>query len=128
MVSQTVKFDHTQGAIHSVFGISKVRAAEITGSIIFLEIDKAFTASKLYDDVSEAPAEFTTKTGVLDALLGEVSNDNEALYATYEWSKHITLGNTDENYNTVCNGLALLYMSVGQDRDKFINSFLEATQ
>ena len=128
MVTETVKFNHSAGTIPAVFGISKQRAMEITGSMFFIEIDKAMTAQSLYDDPSEAPAEFTTHTGVLDAMLGEVKNDNEALFATYEWSKHITLSNTDKNYKEMVPMMTMLYMLSGQDKDKFVKRFVEGSQ
>lgn len=125
MVTETVKFDHTAGSIYSVFGLTKERAMEITGSILFTEIDKAYTAQSLYDDPNEAPAEFTTKTGVLDAVLGDVKNDNEALFATYEWSKHIILSNEKDEYRVMCGLLTMVYMLANQDKDRFITEFVK---
>ena len=128
MVTETVKFDHSAGSIHSVFGLSKYRAMEITGSIFFTEIEKAYVASKLYDVIEEVPAEFSTRTSVLDAVLGEVNNDNEALFATYEWGKHITLLNTQEDYKLMTEMFGMLYMMHGGDRNKFMTAFIERAE
>ena len=128
MVTETVKFDHSAGSFHSVFGLSKSRAMEITGSILFTEIDKAFVVHELFNNADEAPAEFTTQTGVLDAVLGDVNNDNEALYATYEWSKHVTLSNTQEDYKKMIEMFAILYKLNEGDRDKFITAFVDRVE
>lgn len=128
MVKDTVKFDHSAGNLYSVFGLTKQRALEISGSILFTEIDKAYTAQALYDNPADAPSEFTTHTGVLDAVLGEVNNDNEALFATYEWGKHITLSNTKEDYKMMCGLLSMLYMMSNQNKDKFIIEFIKRAE
>ena len=128
MVSETVRFDHSAGDIPSVFGLTRQRAMEITGSIFFTEIDKAYTAHSLFDDADDAPKEFTTKTGILDAVLGEVRNDNEALFATYEWGKHITLSNVKEDYKMMCGMMTMMYMMANQDKDKFIKEFVKRAE
>ncbi len=127
MVSETVKFNHEAGSIYSVFGLTKQRALELTGSIFFTEIDKAYMAHKLFDDPNEAPAQFTTRTGVLDTVLGDVKNDNEALFVTYEWGKHLTLTAVDEKYQATAGLLTMVYMMVDQDKDKFIEHFVNKT-
>ena len=69
MLTEKIKFDHTTGNIQSAFGLTEDRATEITGSILFTEIDKAFTAQSLYENLDEAPKEFTSKTAVLATVL-----------------------------------------------------------
>ena len=129
MVTETVKFDHSAEDISSVFGISKQRAMEITGSIFFTEIDKVYAVHSLFGNPEEAPKEFTTKTGILDAVLGEVNNDSEALFATYEWGKHITLSNSNEDYKMMCGmEMTMLYMMTGQDKDKFLAEFVKRAE
>lgn len=126
MLAQTFRFDHSAESIHAVFGISQHRAMEITGSIIFTEIDKAHTAFKLFDNPEEAPMEFTTKTGVLDAVFGDLKNDNEALFATFEWGKHITLSTTKDDYKSMLGQMGMFYMLTDGDRDKFLTLFTKS--
>ena len=124
MLTEKIKFNHNTGDICSALGISDDRATEITGSIIFTEIDKAFTAQSLYEDMEEAPREFTSKTAVLASVLDDMNNNEEALYATFEWSKHIMLKQTNKNYESLLSGMAMLYMVSGQDKEKFLKSFV----
>jgi len=125
MLTEQIKFDHTTGNIQSAFGLTDDRAHEITGSIYFTEIDKAFTAQSLYEDLDEAPKEFTSKTAVLATVLEDLNTNEEALYATFEWSKHVILKSTDSNYGGMLGMMTMLYMTSGQNKKKFIKSFVK---
>jgi hypothetical protein len=125
MITEQINFDHTTGDIALAFGLTDDRATEITGSIIFTEIDKAFTAQSLYDNLEDAPREFTSKTGVLASVLDDVHNNEEALFATFEWSKHIILKQTNKEYDKLLGAMTMLYMLSGQDKNKFIKGFVK---
>ena len=125
MLTEKINFDHNTGDIATAFGISSQRASEITGSIIFTEIDKAFTAQSLYEDLSEAPSEFTSKTAVLSSVFDELTSNEEVIFATYEWSKHIVLKRTEQSYDKMLNMFTMMYMLSNQDKKKFIKTFVE---
>jgi hypothetical protein len=125
MLTEKIKFDHTTGNIQTAFGLTDDRANEITGSIYFTEIDKAFTAQSLYENLEEAPKEFTSKTAVLATVLEDLNSNEEALYATFEWSKHVILKSTDSNYGGMIGMMTMLYMTSGQNKKKFIKSFVK---
>ena len=125
MLTEQITFDHSTGDIVSAFGLTDDRATEITGSIIFTEIDKAFTAQSLYDKMEDAPREFTSKTAVLASVLDDMANNQEALFATYEWSKHIILKQTNKQYDSLLGVMTMLYMTSGQDKDKFLKKFVK---
>ena len=124
MLTEKITFDHTTGNIQSAFGLTEDRATEITGSILFTEIDKAFTAQSLYEDLDEAPKEFTSKTAVLATVLEDLNSNEEALYATFEWSKHIIMKSSNSEYGGLLGMMTMLYMTSGQNKKKFIKSFV----
>jgi hypothetical protein len=125
MLTEKITFDHTTGNIQTAFGLTDDRATEITGSILFTEIDKAFTAQSLYENLEEAPKEFTSKTAVLATVLEDLNSNAEVLYATFEWSKHLVLKNTDSNYGGLLGVMTMLYMTSGQNKKRFIKSFVK---
>lgn len=127
MLTEKIKWDHSQRSIPLALGITEDRAAEITGSLLFTEIDKAFTAHSLFDDEDDIPAEFTTKTAVLDSVLDDLNNQNEAIFATFEWTKYMVVANEDRR-DKLKGALSMLYMMSGQDKNKFVKEFKKRVQ
>jgi len=125
MLTEKIHFNHNTGDIQAAFGLTDDRATEITGSILFTEIDKTFTASSLYEDLSEAPAEFTSKTALLASVLDDMNSNEEVLYATFEWSKHIILKRTNKEYDGLLGAMTMLYMTTGQNKNRFIKGFVK---
>lgn len=123
MITENIVFNHNTGNVPLAFGLTEDRANEITASIFFIEIDKTYTAHQLYDDMREAPKEFTTKTAVLDTLLDDCNTNAEALYAAFEWGKHLTLSACRREYKEMTAMMTMLYMTSGQDKTKFIKEF-----
>lgn len=127
MLTEKITWDHSQNSIPLALGISEDRAAEITGSIFFTEIDKAFTAHSLFDDEDDIPAEFKSKTAVLDSVLDDLTNNNEAIFATFEWTKYMVVASEDRR-DKLKGALSMLYMMSGQDKNKFIKEFKKKVQ
>jgi len=127
MFTEKITWDHSQRSIPMALGITEDRAAEITGSLLFTEIDKAFTAHSLFDDEDDIPAEFSSKTAVLDSVLDDLSNHNEAIFATYEWTKYMVVA-SEEKRDRLKGALSMLYMMSGQDKNKFIKEFKKKVQ
>lgn len=123
MLTESIKWDHSQTNIEGALGVSRERGNEITASIFFVEIDKAFTANSLFDDEDEIPAEFRAKTAVLDSVFDDCKNSNEIVYATYEWTKHSVMKATSRNYEKMLSQLTMLYMMSGQNKEKFTRDF-----
>ena len=123
MITENIVFNHNTGNVPLAFGLTEERANEITASIFFIEIDKTYTAHQLYDDMREAPKEFTTKTAVLATLLDDCSTNAEALYAAFEWGKHLTLSACRKEYKEMTQMMTMMYMISGQNKDKFIKEF-----
>ena len=125
MITDNIVFNHNTGNIPTSFGLTAERASEITGSLFFIEIDKTFIAHKLYDNMEDAPKEFTTKTAILSELLDDCNTNAEALFAAYEWGKHLTLSATNKSYKEMTGMLTMMYMISDQDKGKFLKSFVE---
>lgn len=120
-----IKFDHQQENIGAALGVSDERAKEIQALLHFIELEKTFTAHKLFDKEEDVPAEFKVKTAILDSALDEAKNDNEALYMTYEWAHHSLLKKISANYDEMSQKLTMLYMISNQDKDTFIREFVK---
>ena len=58
-------------------------------------------------------------------VLEDLNSNEEALYATFEWSKHLVLKNTDSNYGGLLGVMTMLYMTSGQNKKRFIKSFVK---
>lgn len=123
MLTEKITWDHSQNNIAKALGITPTRAMEITGSIFFTEIDKAYTAQALFDNEEDTPAEFKTKTAILDTVLEDVSNNNEAIFATFEWTKIVISNVMGEDADKMKAMLTMLYMMTNQDKNKFIREF-----
>jgi len=120
-----VKFDHNQEDIALALGVNLERAKEIQALLHFIEIEKTFTAHKLFDNEDDIPREFKVKTAVLDSALDEAENDNEALYITYEWAHNSMLKKISANYDELTNKLTMLYMVANQDKETFIREYVK---
>ena len=124
MLTQNIKWQHDARTFQGALGISDQRAMQITGSILFEEIDKMYVITSLYDDEDEIPVEFKTKTGVLASVLDYMNNDQEVLFATMEWGKINALKDFDTNeFRQLLSISTMLYMGSKQDRNKFITEF-----
>ena len=122
-LTEKITWDHSQNDIAKALHITDDRALEITGSLLFTEIDKAFTAHSLFDNEDEIPAGFKSKTAVLDSVLDDLTNNNEAIFATYEWTKFIVARNMGADKDKMNAQLTMLYMMSGQNKEKFLNEF-----
>lgn len=120
-----VTFDHQQNDIGAALGVSEERVKEIQALLHFIELEKTFTAHKLFDKEEDVPVEFKVKTAILDSALDEAKNDNEALYITYEWANHSFLKKISSNYEEMTHKLTMLYMITNQDRDTFVKEFVK---
>jgi hypothetical protein len=123
MLTEKITWDHSANDIREALCISKDRAMEITGSIFFTEIDKAYVAHSIFGEEEEIPNEFKTKTAVLDSVTEELENENELIFATFEWTKHIASRNVNPEAKGMEAVMTLLYMMSNQNKKTFIREF-----
>lgn len=123
MLTEKITWDHSSNDIREALCISKDRAMEITGSIFFTEIDKAFVAHSIFGDDDNIPSEFTTKTAILDTVADELENSNELVFATFEWTKHIASRSLNPEAKGIESIMTLLYMMSKQNKNTFIKEF-----
>lgn len=123
MLTEKITWDHSSNDIRQALCISEERAMEITGSIFFTEIDKAYVAHSIFGDEEEIPNEFKTKTAVLDTVTDELENQNELVFATFEWTKHVASRAINPEAKGMEAVMTLLYMMSNQNKATFIKEF-----
>ena len=123
MLNEKIKFNHYASDIREALSINNRRASELTGLLLYTEINKAHTVSKLFDDEEEAPREFTTQTGTLASVLEEVENLNEAIFTTFQWTKNMQMSRQKDGSGMLA-AVTMMYLVCDQDKDKFIEMFL----
>lgn len=128
MLTEKITWDHSQSNIAKALCISPVRAMEITGSIFFTEIDKTYVAQTLFDNEEDTPAEFKTRTAILDSVIEDLNNINEVIFATFEWTKIAATNVMGEDQDKMKAVLTMLYMVSQQDKNKFIKEFTKRAQ
>jgi hypothetical protein len=120
-----VKFDHTESSVPSALGIPQNRTEQLSASIMFEMINQAFLVRKLFDNPDDAPVNFTRKTGILERLFDDASNEAERIFLTWEFSKIDLSMHKNDKMRTVLQALSLLYSACDADKDKFIQKFIE---
>lgn len=123
MLNEKIKFNHYASDIREALSIDNRRASELTGLLLFTEINKAHTVSKIFDNEDEAPREFTTQTGTLATVLEEVEDLNEVIFTTFQWTKNMQMSKHRDGSGMLA-AVTMMYLVCDQDRDKFIEMFL----
>lgn len=65
----TLKLDHTKKSLNEAFGLSDFDEHYVKTAIVFETISNHIKVRDLYDSPDEAPAEMTSTSGVLEAVL-----------------------------------------------------------
>lgn len=120
-----LKFNHDTKTIQDSLGIDSSRADHISANILFEIINQAYLVKNLFDSPENAPSNLTTKTGLLERVFEETTNEAERIYATWEYSKIDLTLQKSETMQATLQGMALLYSACDSDKDKFINKFIE---
>jgi hypothetical protein len=122
-----VQFKHECSSLTGALGISDKRGKELDAHVLFSIVDCAAMSEELFDD-GEAPANLSTKTGVMERYLEKAENDHEGLYMV--WFH----GCSNEKFKTESLETKLFQMSIGmlydkcsRDEDKFVSKFAELT-
>ena len=123
MLNEKIKFNHHASDIREALSINNKRASELTGLLLFTEVSKAHTVSKIFDNEDEAPREFTTQTGTLATVLEEVEDLNEVIFTTFQWTKNMQMAKHKDGSGMLA-AVTMMYLVCDQDRDKFIEMFL----
>lgn len=123
MLNEKITFNHQASDIREALSIDNRRASELTGLLLFTEISKAHTVSKIFENEDEAPREFTTQTGTLATVLEEVEDLNEVIFTTFQWTKNMQMTKHKDGSGMLA-AVTMMYLVCDQDRDKFIEMFL----
>ena len=122
-----VKFKHECSTFTEALGISNKRGKELDAHVLFSIVDCAAMSEELFDD-GEAPANLSTKTGVMERYLEKAENEHEAVYMV--WFH----GNSNEKFKVESLEIKLFQMSINmlydkcsRDEDKFVSKFAELT-
>jgi hypothetical protein len=123
MLNEKIKFNHYASDIREALSINNKRASELTGLLLFTEVSKAHTVSRIFENEDEAPREFTTQTGTLATVLEEVEDLNEVIFTTFQWTKNMQMAKHKDGSGMLA-AVTMMYLVCDQDRDKFIEMFL----
>ncbi len=85
-----IQFDHTCNGIHEAMGITLERATEIEALVIYQIAFQQIMVEKLFGedaDRDEIPANFRTKTAILDKCLDYATDEQEQIYITFQFTK-----------------------------------------
>jgi len=85
-----IQFDHTCNGIHEAMGIPLERATEIEALVIYQIAFQQIMVEKLFGedaDRDEIPANFRTKTAILDKCLDYATDEQEQIYITFQFTK-----------------------------------------
>jgi hypothetical protein len=121
-----VKFNHTAENLQESMGLTQKRADELTATLFFEMINVQHMVESLFDNPEDAPANMTTKTGIIERVFDDVKSPEEMVYVTWEYAKYDVLLKKDEKFAMNHKMMTLsLYMFSNQDKDKFINTYVK---
>jgi hypothetical protein len=121
-----VKFNHTAGNLQQSMGLTQQRADELTASLFFEMINVQHMVESLFDNPDDAPANMTTKTGIMERVFDDVKSSEEMVYVAWEYAKYDVLLNRDEKFAMAHKMMTLsLYTFSNHDKDKFINTYVK---
>jgi hypothetical protein len=85
-----IQFDHTCDSVNEAMGVCKDRATEIEALVIYQIAFQQIMVEKLFGEDAEKddiPANFRTKTAILDKCLDYATDEQEQIYITWEFTK-----------------------------------------
>jgi hypothetical protein len=121
-----VKFDHNAENLQQSMGLTQKRADELTATLFFEMISVQHMVESLFDNPEDAPANMTTKTGIMERVFDDVKSPEEMVYVAWEYAKYDVLLKKDDNFSMAHKMMCLsLYMFSNQDKEKFINTYVK---
>lgn len=121
-----IKFDHTAETLQESMSIGQDRADALTASLFYEMINVQQLVNSLFDNPDDAPANLTTKTGVLERALEETKTQEEMVYVTWEYAKYDILIKKDKEFAMGHKLMSLsLFMASNQDKDRFIEIYVK---
>jgi hypothetical protein len=85
-----ITFDHTCNSVNEAMGICRDRATEIEALVIYQIAFQQIMREKLFGDDADAdeiPANFRTKSAILDKCLDYATDEQEQIFITWEFTK-----------------------------------------
>jgi hypothetical protein len=85
-----ITFDHTCNSVNEAMGICRDRATEIEALVIYQIAFQQIMREKLFGDDADAdeiPANFRTKSAILDKCLDYATDEQEQIYITFQFTK-----------------------------------------
>ena len=85
-----IQFDHTCNSVNEAMGICRERATEIDALVLYQIAFQQIMVEKLFGedaDKDEIPANFRTKTAILDKCLDYATDEQEQIYITWQFAK-----------------------------------------
>lgn len=87
-----LSFDHTCKRINLAMGICNERSDELQGYVSFYMVEQQIMREKLFGDDDDTdkdsiPANYRTKTAVLEKCLDVAQDEEERIYITWEFTK-----------------------------------------
>ena len=120
-----IQFDHTCNDIHEAMGICRERATEIEGGMLYQMIFQHIMREKLFDedaDDDEIPANFRTKTAILDKCLDYATDEQEQIFIAFQFSMaHLKLNNPFAEKHI--KDISKVMMKLDLDEESFIKWF-----
>lgn len=83
-------FDHTCKSVPEAMGICEERSDELQGYVTFYMVEQCIMREKLFGDDAEhddVPANYRTKTSILEKCLDVAQDEEERIYITWEFCK-----------------------------------------
>jgi hypothetical protein len=121
-----VQFNHTAENLQESMGITQKRADELTATLFFELINVQHMVESLFDKPEDAPANMTTKTGIMERVFDDIKSPEEMVYVAWEYAKYDTLLKRDEKFAMAHKMMTLsLYMFSNQDKEKFVNTYVK---
>lgn len=74
------KLDHSQKAMHKVFGLTDYERAIVKAAVIFERLSLHMIVQNLYNNIEEAPSNMQTDSGILEHALDLMPNANMQAY------------------------------------------------
>ena len=85
-----IKFDHTCGSIHEAMGICEERSTELEALCLYQIAFQQIMREKLFGedaDTDEIPANFRTKTSLLEKCLDYAQDEQEQIFITWQFTR-----------------------------------------
>ena len=85
-----IVFDHTCDSTNEAMGVCKDRSTEIEALVLYQIAFQQIMVEKLFGedaDRDEIPANFRTKTAILDKCLDYATDEQEQIYITWQFAK-----------------------------------------